>query len=443
MVAPATSAPAPDGRKGDAQDRRASGRTLELGELLGGPDDGFARVRGPRPFAFPADHGPHPDFRTEWWYLTAHLEDDSGRTFGVQFTLFRQALAPPDVAPAGERGADAVDDANRPSDWRTDTVWMAHVGLLAPSVGHQSAERFARGALGLAGVQAAPFEAWLDDWTLAGPVPDVAARNPAGRLADRERQGAVDGAVDGVLLPLELRLRVPEADAPFTVQLTFDSERPPVLQGEAGFSQKGSRDGNASHYYSFTRLQARGEIRIDGRSHAVRGLGWLDREWSTSVLEDGLRGWDWFALHLDDGRDLMIYHLRRADGTVGAFSAGVLVAPDGSSQRLGPDDWALEPVETWRDERGAAWPVAWRLAVPMADVDGVVRAQQSDQLNRLAVRYWEGMVCLDGERPGCGYLEMTGYGVDPGANPGATHGANSGAAPGADPGGDRSTAGSH
>lgn len=403
-AAVADAAPADPDRA--ASTRAESGRTLDLGELLGAADnDGFARVLGPRAFEFPADHGAHPDFRTEWWYLTAHLEDEAGNTFGVQFTLFRQALAPPGkraLAPPGQKALATPEeralapDSEAPSDsdgngsaWRTATVWMAHVGLLAPTVGHQSAERFARGALGLAGVRAAPFEAWLDDWTLTGP--------------------AAGGAASAGLLPLELELRVPEVEVPFEVRLTLDGERPSVLQGDAGFSPKSGREGNASHYYSYTRLQASGEVRIDGRSHTVRGLGWLDREWSTSVLDDGLLGWDWFALHLDDGRDLMVYHLRRADGAADPFSAGVLVAADGSRQRLGPADWTLEPLDFWTDERGVDWPVAWRLVVPAAGVDGVVRAQRPDQLNRLAVRYWEGVVCLDGALPGCGYLELTGY----------------------------------
>jgi predicted secreted hydrolase len=353
---------------------------LDVGTVLGGEGaEGFERAVAPRDFVFPEDHGPHPAFRSEWWYLTAHLRDAAGRPFGVQFTLFRQALVPP-AERAG--GAAAPEPA---SAWRTGQVWMAHVALGAPDSGHQAAQRFSRGALGLAGVQAAPFAAWLEDWRLTTP----AEVGP---------------------FPLELELAVDEAEPPFTVRLRLEAEKAPVPQGENGLSRKSAREGNASHYYSFTRIEASGEIVRDGRAAAVSGLAWLDREWSTSALDPGQAGWDWFALHLEDGRDLMLYRIRRGDGSVDPASAGTLVGADGSVRRLGPADWSLEPERFWSDGAGGRWPVAWRLAVPAAGVDGRVRAVRDDALNRLAVRYWEGMVCLEGTASGCGFLELTGYG---------------------------------
>ncbi len=368
---------------------------MDVGAVLGGAATaGFRVADRPRAFSFPADHGAHPAFRSEWWYLTAHLEDEAGRAFGLQFTLFRQALAPP-RAP--------VADASR---WRTEQVWMAHLALTAEDGGHRVAERFARGALGLAGVEAAPFAAWLDDWRL-----------------ERDAEAAVeadDGS--GGLFPLRLRANVPAEEtrprgASFAVDLRLETAKPPVLQGEDGLSRKSDRAGNASYYYSLTRLPAAGELRIGERRFRVTGLGWLDREWSTSALDPGQTGWDWFALHLDDGRDLMLYRIRRADGSVDAASAGVLVAADGSRTALAAGDWRLEPLERWRDGEGGAWPVAWRLVLPGHGVDGVVRAVLDDALNRVSVRYWEGMVCLEpavaGAAAGCGYLELTGY-DDPG-----------------------------
>jgi predicted secreted hydrolase len=338
---------------------------LDVGKVLGGDGEGgFERAVAPRDFVFPEDHGPHPSFRSEWWYLTAHLRDDAGRPFGVQFTLFRQALVPP-AQRAG--GVAAPEPA---SAWRTGQVWMAHVALGAPESGHQAAQRFSRGALGLAGVQAAPFAAWLEDW----------------RLATTAEVGP---------FPLELELAVDEAEPPFTVRLRLEAEKAPVPQGENGLSRKSAREGNASHYYSYTRIAASGEIVRDGRARAVSGLAWLDREWSTSALDPGQEGWDWFALHLDDGRDLMLYRIRRGDGSV---------------RPLGPADWSLEPERYWNDGAGGRWPVAWRLAIPAAGVDGRVTAVREDALNRLAVRYWEGMVCLEGTASGCGFLELTGYG---------------------------------
>ena len=368
-----------------AEDGSAGRPGLDVGAVLGGrAEAGFAVADAPRPFAFPADHGPHPDFRSEWWYLTAHLEDEAGRPFGLQFTLFRQALAPP--------GAD-TGDADR-SRWRTRQVWMAHLALTDPDEGHRVAERFARGALGLAGVRAAPFAAWLDDWRL-------------------------DGAEGAGPFPLRLRAAVAPGEAVpsgpgFELDLAFRTERPPVPQGEDGLSRKSERAGNASYYYSFTRLPVEGEVRVGERRFRLTGLGWLDREWSTSALDPGQTGWDWFALHLDDGRDLMLYRIRRADGGVDGASAGVLVGPDGARTPLGPADWVLEPQEWWADGEDGSWPVAWRLRLPGRGVDGIVRAQVRDALNRVSVRYWEGPVCLDAAAPdatgGCGYLELTGYG---------------------------------
>ena len=355
---------------------------MDVGSVLGGQAvEGFRVAEHARPFSFPDDHAPHPAFRSEWWYLTAHLEDDGGRPIGVQFTLFRQALAPPQAL------ADEADSA-----WRTEQVWMAHLAIGAESTGHLASERFARGALGLAGAQGAPFAAWLDDWRLESIGPDFFPLRLTASL------GRGEGG----------------ADAPaVTLDLEFVSERAPVPQGENGLSRKSERAGNASHYYSLTRLDGRGAVTIDGRKQSISGLGWLDREWSTSALDPGQTGWDWFALHLDDGRDLMVYRIRRDDGSVDAASAGVIVDGAGGRRVLARDDWVLEPLEFWQDERAGRWPVTWRLAIPGEEIAGVVRAVIPDSLNRLAVRYWEGMVCLDGAASGlvggCGYLELTGY----------------------------------
>lgn len=348
---------------------------LDLGALIGAGvngQDGFAVADLPRPFEFPADHGPHPDFRSEWWYLVSHLEAADGRDYGVQFTLFRQALVPPEEADAGE------------SRWRTRQVWMAHVAVSGPDGRHQAGERFARGAMGLAGVRPQPFAAWLEDWRLESIRPDQK-------------------------FPLRLTARVDDVARPFEVELEFDAARGPILQGDRGLSRKSERAGNASYYFSYTRMAAGGRINLDGEDVTVAGLGWMDREWSSSVLDPGQVGWDWFALHLDDGRDLMVFQIRRDDGSVDGASGGVIVAQDGSSEPLTKADFSLEALASWRDETGAAWPVSWRLEVPSLGLEGRVEARHPDQLNRLAVRYWEGRVCLDGPVPGCGYLEMTGY----------------------------------
>jgi len=247
-----------------------------LAERLGGGDlSGFARALEPREFAFPADHGPHPDFRNEWWYLTGNLETATGRRFGYQVTFFRIALAPEDPAAQPRR-----------SGWATRQVWMAHVALSdAANRRHREHERFARGAAGLAGAQASPFRVWLEDWQL---------------------QARGEGK-DGVW---ELQIET----ANFGLELALDPEKPIVLQGDAGLSRKSAEPGNASFYYSIPRLTTAGNIRVGNEELAVTGLSWLDREWSTSALTAQQSGWDWFALQLDDGRDLMYYQMRRTDG---------------------------------------------------------------------------------------------------------------------------------
>jgi predicted secreted hydrolase len=263
---------------------------------------------------------------------------------------------------------------------------MAHVAVTSPDGDHRADERLVRDALGVAGVTAAPFAAWLDDWRLA--------------------------STGTALLPARLRFSGTEAGVDFGVDVTLSPGRPLVLQGDAGLSRKGEAAGNASYYYSFTRLPTAGTLRLGGERWTVEGLAWLDREWSTSVLERGQRGWDWFALHLDDGRDLMLYRIRRDPGATPRPTdfAGTLVHPDGRRERLDPGPGALVPLAYWTDERGVDWPVRWRLSLPDIGVEGRVAAVVDDQLDRLSVRYWEGLVCLEGTAPGCGYLEMTGYG---------------------------------
>ncbi len=339
---------------------------------LSGPADGFARAIAPRPFEFPADHGAHRDFRTEWWYFTGNVADPGGQRFGFQLTFFRFALAPP--------------GPERASAWATREVWMAHFALSDPRTARvQAFERFARGALGLAGVEADPLRVWLGDWEAAG--------------------------VRGTTFPVRLRAQA-EGRA---IDLTLSVERGPVLQGEDGLSRKSDAPGNASYYYSYTRLAATGTLDAGDGERAVVGLAWLDREWSTSALADDQVGWDWFALQLSDGRDLVLGRLRRVDGSVDPASTGMLVGPGGERHAFGARDMRLEPLRHWPSPRsGARYPVRWRLAVPRIGVDVTVEPLMDDQELDLAYRYWEGAVRATGSGPdgpvdGRGYLEMTGY----------------------------------
>jgi len=336
---------------------------FEVTEALGGGDDaGFARADRVRPFRFPADHGPHPAFRNEWWYLTGNLRSADGRSFGFQATFFRIALRP--------------DSPPSPSAWRTNQVWMAHAAVSDLAAGeHLAEERFARQGAGLAGARAEPFRVWLEDWSLS----------------------AEGGA---------WRLRI--GTGRFHIDLALDPGGPLVLQGDRGLSQKSAVSGNASYYYSMPRLAATGRIALDGEAVPVEGLAWFDREWSTSALGPDQAGWDWFSLQLEDGRNLMYYRLRLKDGGTDPHSGGSLSDAGGLLRRLDADAVELTPLDRWRE-----YPVEWRLQLQGEAHPWRVRALLEDQEMDLGVRYWEGAVEVlsepGGESLGRGYVELSGY----------------------------------
>lgn len=352
-----------------------TGRRLSLADTLGAAEDeGYARALAPRLFVFPDDHGPHPEFKTEWWYFTGNLENEAGRRFGYQLTFFRIALSPTPVP--------------RASAWGADQLYMGHFALSDLDGGRFFAEeRLGRAALGLAGAQAAPFRVWLEDWQASGPTHTFP-------------------------------LRLQAAGAEVALDLRLDEGKPLVLQGEAGLSRKSAAVGNASYYYSFTRLPTSGRLRIGAQSFAVRGDSWLDREWSTSALAPDQQGWDWFALQFDDGRELMFYQLRLKNGGRDPASKGILVEADGQSRLLRDEEVELEVLEHWRSPRGGIYPARWRLRVPREDLDLRVTPLLADQELAVSIRYWEGAVGVTGSRAGRplsgrGYVELTGYAAEP------------------------------
>jgi predicted secreted hydrolase len=362
----------------EPRDAATVAASLDVGELLGGADTLHERAVEPRSFSFPADHGPHPTFRTEWWYYTGNLTADDGREFGYQLTFFRSALTD---------SASYPRDADR-SDWRSRHAYMAHFAVSDIGAGRiHVAQRFGRAALGLAGADAAPFRVWLYDWQVAG-----------------------GGGADG-----KFPVRLAAADADFSIDLLLERGAPMVLQGESGLSRKGAEPGNASYYYSYMRMPSTGTVRIGGRSYRVRGESWLDREWSTSALSPDLEGWDWMALQFSDSTEMMLYRLRRHDGTAGPFSAGTFVDRDGRVLRLDADMFVMTPLRSWPSPLdGTRYPVGWRVRVPGLQLDVQVDAAFDAQELNLAVRYWEGAVRIRGSRAGMtvggrGYLEMTGY----------------------------------
>lgn len=396
--------------------------TLDLAEAMGGADTtGYARALEPRPFIFPGDHGPHPEYRTEWWYVTANLEAPDGRRFGVQFTLFRSALAPEAGAGdgmAGQAGDAPGGEGMAPgASLSTRQVYMGHFAVtdVAGDAFHE-AERFTRAAGGLAGGTADPLRIWLDDWSLTGGGEADPDAPGAGAVFPLTVSAALDPATEGTT----------GASVPVGVRLSLAPAKPLVIQGDRGLSRKGPEPGNASFYYSFTRLEASGTVTVDGVPHAVAGTAWLDREWSTSALSAEQEGWDWFALQLDDGRDLMVYRLRQRDGGTDPLSEGVLVEADGAVRRLSAEEFALAETGSWESPLdGTVYPSGWRVVVPGEGVDLTVTPVRQDQELNVSVRYWEGAVEVEGTGPsgalrGRGYVELTGYspptgGGDPGS----------------------------
>lgn len=353
-----------------------SGGESDLAVLAQGAA-GYAQAQPGTRLEFPDDHGSHPDFRIEWWYLTANLEDGHSRPYGMQWTLFRYAMRPP-------------GQAEPATPWQDAQLYMAHLGLMAPD-GHVAFQRYARGGdhggVMQAGVTADPFAAWLDDWSLAS----LGASTGAGTEHD--------------WLPLRVQAR----QDGYGADLLLEARGPLVLQGAQGFSQK-HPEGGGSHYYSQPFLAARGTLRIDGETIPVTGQAWLDREWSSQFLRSDQEGWDWFALHLDSGEKLMLFQLRsRSEGA--NFRHGVLIAADGRKQLLDAGRMRLEVMrETTVANR--LLPLHWRVDLPEIGRALEVEPVLPDQWLAVDFPYWEGAVRVRGDGPansGRGYMELTGY----------------------------------
>lgn len=327
---------------------------------LGDEAQGFAEVVQGKTINFPEDFGAHPDYRIEWWYVTANLTDASGASYGVQWTLFRQALAPGPLR----------------DGWANQQVWMGHAAVTSAGV-HRFAETLARGGIGQAGVEAAPFRAWIDDWSFA---------------AKPESDGLAAAA-----------LSAKGEDFSYALQLT--SARPPVLQGEGGFSRKSER-GQASYYYSQPFFEVGGTLTLDGREIGVTGQAWMDREWSSQPLAADQKGWDWLSLHLPHGEKLMLFQLRGDDGA--PFRSGSWIAADGTVAPLANSDIALTPLD-WYRVAGRRVPVAWTVEVKSRGLKIETQALNRESWMATMFSYWEGPIRFRGSHEGVGYLEMTGY----------------------------------
>jgi predicted secreted hydrolase len=327
-----------------------------------------------RPIVLPADHASHPDYKIEWWYYTGNLETAEARRFGYQLTFFRLGVDP---APKS------------PSRWAVRDLYMTHVAL-TDTAGRKFhfADRINRAGPGWAGASAEAFRVWNEGWQASLASPAVH--------------------------------RLMASTKAFGIDLRLDEGRRAVLHGDRGYSRKGASTGNASFYYSLTRMPTRGTIRVGGRTIDVTGDSWMDHEFGTTFLEKDQIGWDWFSLQLDDGRELMVFQLRRRDGSIDPRSSGTLVEPDGVFRHIPLESgFTLEPGREWRSPAtGGRYPVEWQVRIPREGIDLAVTPVLDDQELRTGqstgVNYWEGAIDVSGRvkgRPvrGRGYLEMTGY----------------------------------
>jgi predicted secreted hydrolase len=329
---------------------------------LGETADGFAPVSPGKAFSFPSDHGPHPDFRIEWWYVTANLMDASGSAYGAQWTLFRQAMRP-----GSER-----------QGWASEQLWMGHAAVTSART-HRFGETFARGGVGQASVEAKPFAAWIDAWEMRGS----------------------DQTDATTISPLDISASA--ADFSYALHLTAD--RPLILQGDGGYSKKSERE-QASYYYSQPFFKVAGTIAIDGKDIDVTGQAWMDREWSSQPLAADQNGWDWFALHFVSGEKLMLYRMRQTDSH--HYASGNWILPDGKATQIASADIEMVPNAPIEIE-GHKLPVAWHVKIPSLSLSIACAPLNAKSWMGTGFSYWEGPIGFSGSHFGVGYLEMTGY----------------------------------
>ncbi|EEZ90057.1 conserved hypothetical protein [Vibrio harveyi 1DA3] len=356
----------------DAQQKNMG--TQNMGTLLGSGDTEsesnlFTPVEKGIELTFPADHQAHPNFRHEWWYLTANLIDEDGNPLGVQWTQFRFAAAPP-PPPKGE------DDVKK-TEWQAQQIYMAHSAVTTADK-HYADEKWSRDQTSLAGVDTSPFRVYLDDWQWTSSTNDLF---PATLKANSEQ---------------------------FGYALTLTSSAPYQKQGEQGYSTKSADGQVASYYYSQPFIDVSGEVTIDSEIHQVSGKGWIDREWSSQFLLDSQQGWDWFALRLSDDTSLVVFQLRDSKTGQASYSSARLMQQDGSGIAIPQKDIQLEATKQ-TEIQGRNYPTQWQVSIPNQQIKLTVSALNPNAKMPLSVPYWEGPVRLDGSHSGTGYMELTGY----------------------------------
>jgi predicted secreted hydrolase len=341
---------------------------------------GFLQITGPCRLEFPRDHAPHPGFRTEWWYYTGNLKSETGRHFGYQLTFFRYQLTP---------FGGTVGWPEPHSAWRTRQIYIGHAALSDISAKrHLQAEKIGREGLGLGG------------WVQYGP--DVTLFLPGW---------------SAVIFPDAHTITATSDD--FAFRLEMKPAKLPVQHGIDGYSRKGSTPERASCYYSFTRLETAGTITLGGKSVSVKGLSWMDHEFSTAPLEPGTVGWDWFSIQLADQTEIMIFLLRKEDGGLNPASSGSYIDASGALRHLDRNYFEINVLDTWKSHTSAAvYPCEWQIKIPLLGIDIRAASNLPDQEMRTAgstgVVYWEGSVGVKGTKggnpiDGNGYVELTGY----------------------------------
>jgi len=349
--------------------------SISLSKAMGNTADGnFKKAVEKIKFEFPSDLGSHPEFRTEWWYYTGNLTGENGEEFGYQFTIFRTALT-----------ADTID---RDSEFGTNQIFMGHFTITDISNNKfYYYERFSRGAAGLAGADAEPFKVNLESYKIQ-----------------------VTGKSDFIFPKVKIIAKEDNNE----IQLELTPEKQIVYQGEEGLSRKGKGEGNASYYYSVTRILTEGFVIINGVKYNVKGNSWLDREWSTSALSEEQVGWDWFSIQLSNNTDIMYYNLRRKDGTADEYSKGSIIGKNGEKENISREEINLRVIDYWESDEGKKYPSGWILKIPSKNTELRITPAIKNQELKLSVRYWEGSVRIEGifdgvQVNGKGYAELTGY----------------------------------
>jgi len=354
-----------------------SGSVAEEMPIPNTPVKGGLQARPGYVYSFPRDHGSHDQFGLEWWYFTGHLSNESGQQFGYELTFFRKAIDDPRVQ-------------NSSSHWAIKQLYFAHLALTdVENHTFRFAEKLSRAGLGKAGAKSDQMDVWIDRWALTSVTPDHHV------------------------------LSLKAVEGTFGLDLKLTLEKLPVIHGKEGISRKGAEVGQASHYYSLTRLATEGQLTLESEQFEVTGLSWMDHEFGSGELGDDQVGWDWFSLQLDSKIELMVYLLRKKDGSSDPVSSGTLIFPDGRSRHLRLQDIGVETQDYWTSPNTKArYPAKWVINVPSAQLRVHIKPVLADQELRTSkstqVTYWEGAVDVSGEHRGVpvqgkGYVELTGY----------------------------------